>query len=108
MRAAQIYYFMQRKIASILCIIFLFLSFNQLNADTQDNFFSLSPYQPNYLLPLSYNTNPLAPSSTPYNEKISKKEVKGQISIKSELIPHLFNPNLSLFLAYTQLLLWQE
>ncbi len=108
MLAAQIHNYIRQKTINILCIVFLLFAFEQLNADTEDNFLSLSPYQPNYLLPLSYNTNPLPPSSTPYNEKISKKEVKGQISIKSELIPHLFNPHLSLFLAYTQLLLWQE
>lgn len=73
------------------------------------NWFALTPYRPNYVLPLTYNFNPnnetfqeLRPG-----EDIDNVEVKFQVSLQFDLWPQMFVQNLDLYAAYTQLAFWQ-
>ncbi|MGF1760260.1 phospholipase A [Photobacterium sagamiensis] len=71
--------------------------------------FRLSPHQPNYILPVSYNDNPneaiwqqIKPGA-----EINHTEVKFQISGKLKLWDDLYNNNWDLWFGYTQTAWWQ-
>lgn len=72
--------------------------------------FSIIPHKTNYLLPVTYNT---APNNSVYNgldngtEKLDNTEVKFQLSIKTPVWEDIFGNNGTLYLAYSQLTLWQ-
>ena len=82
----------------------------RLAKESQSNPFSLTPYRPNYLLPLSYNSSPnAAPFEQIINpgEEIDKLESKFQISFQFDLRNNIFDSNSDLYFAYTQQAFWQ-
>jgi phospholipase A1 len=72
------------------------------------NSFALLPHRPNYILPVAYSDNP---NEAPYEPlggfDLEKTEVKFQLSIKARLWDGVFGGAGDLWLAYTQLSLWQ-
>jgi len=69
-------------------------------------------YEPNYILPFYYTGSPdysVYPSSEiPGDQTLKKAEFKAQISVYLPLIKNLFyNKNVSVNVAYTQLVYWQ-
>ncbi|GFE61945.1 phospholipase A [Geobacter sp. AOG2] len=84
----------------------------RLRQETQvkKSLFSIMPHKPNYLLPMAYNTSPNAKvysDATGNAESLDKAEVKFQLSIKTPLWENIFGNNGTLFVAYSQLALWQ-
>jgi len=81
-----------------------------LSKKSQNNPFSLTPYKPNYILPVSYNSSP---NAAPFEqiikpgEEIDKLEAKFQISFQFDILNNLFESNADLYLAYTQQAFWQ-
>jgi len=76
-------------------------------AASEDNPFTLIPHKLNYLLPVAFNDSP---NPDPYeidDEQIDNTEVKFQISLKFKLLDDLFKDNGDLYVAYTNLSLWQ-
>jgi len=85
----------------------------------ENNFFGLTPFHENYLLPISISNKKyrrfselihpnatLTPEQQQYNE-YSNDEVEFQISFKKRLTYDLFGWNESLVVAYTQKVWWQ-
>lgn len=73
------------------------------------NAFAITPYNRNYILPITYNNNP---NSEPFEElyadaDVGNVEVKFQISFQARLAEGIFNKNLDLWGAYTQQSWWQ-
>lgn len=69
----------------------------------------LSPHEPSYILPFSYNGNPndevfqqLKPGA-----EVDKIEVKFQISTKLKLLDDVYNDNWDIWFGYTQTAWWQ-
>jgi len=77
---------------------------------SSENSFSILPHKPNYILPLSYNTQP---NQAPWRgfgagqNPVQSSEIKFQISIKIPLATNLFTDHDALFAAYTQKSFWQ-
>lgn len=74
---------------------------------TRENSFVLTPHRPNYILPLTYNASV---NRAPYGaegDRLEPVEVKFQISFKAAVAENLFGKNGDLYVAYTQLSLWQ-
>lgn len=74
------------------------------------NFFAISFYRPNYILPYYYTGSPynsIYLNQTPQNEKLTRDEIKYQVSLKVPLWKNIFNKPSTLYLAYTQLSYWQ-
>ena len=74
---------------------------------TRENSFVLTPHRPNYILPVTYNTSV---NRAPYGaegEQLQPVEVKFQISFKVDVAEDLFGKNGDLYIAYTQLSMWQ-
>ncbi len=84
--------------------------------------FVILPYRTNYFLALDYDSNPNAKTSTATstttpnqagndtaiaNEDFDNIEAKIQISFKTRLLDGPFRENSSLWIGYTQLLMWQ-
>jgi phospholipase A1 len=72
--------------------------------------FSLTPHQPNYILPVYLNQNIKevdAYQDENSNSSYEHAEVKFQISLKMPLFHELGNLPISGYVAYTQLSLWQ-
>lgn len=72
--------------------------------------FSILPHKTNYLLPVTYNFSPNngAYAGTINNdEELDNLEVKFQLSIKTPLWENIFGDNGTLYVAYSQLALWQ-
>lgn len=68
--------------------------------------FSILPHKTNYLLPVTYIASPNSgPSGN--NESLDNLEVKFQISIKTPLWEDIFGNNGTLYVAYSQVALWQ-
>lgn len=70
--------------------------------------FVLTPYKPNYILPITYNETP---NNTPFDTsnygELDNYEIKFQISIKFPIIDNLFGEQGSIQFAYTNLSFWQ-
>jgi phospholipase A1 len=64
------------------------------------NRFAITPYKPNYLLPVSYNNNP-----NQQYQALDEWEIKFQLSFRLEILPDLFGGQLHF--AYTQQSYWQ-
>lgn len=81
-------------------------------AVTRDSPFVITPHRPNYLLPLSYNTNPdYAPFEQAGDQAaasyFSSMEIKFQLSVKAPVRYGLFNGYGDLYVAYTNISWWQ-
>ncbi|NTW66001.1 MAG: phospholipase A [Nitrospirae bacterium] len=74
---------------------------------TRENSFVLTPHRPNYILPVTYNASV---NRAPYGaegDQLQSVEVKFQISFKADIASGLFGKNGDLYIAYTQLSMWQ-
>lgn len=73
--------------------------------------FSILPHKPNYLLPFTYNASPnnAAYAGLPGSpgQELDNLEVKFQLSIKTPLWENMFGDNGTLYVAYSQVALWQ-
>ena len=74
----------------------------------RNNPFVLTPHKANYVLLASYND---VPNSEPYAEIddpiFDNIEMKFQLSFKFPVVENLFNSNMDLYFAYTNLSFWQ-
>ncbi len=76
--------------------------------DQRAGFFSLTPHRQNYILPLTYNSNPNTDAYEFANlDEPKKLEVKFQLSFKVLLWEKIFRDNGDLYFGYTQLSFWQ-
>jgi phospholipase A1 len=77
----------------------------------EDNPFVIMPHRANYLLPLTYSSDPndapFADDLTSGNKDLDNLEAKFQISVKMPLAENLFGDNGALFFAYTNQSWWQ-
>ncbi|UCH53379.1 MAG: phospholipase A [Pseudomonadota bacterium] len=64
--------------------------------------FAITPYKPNYLLPLSYNANP-----DKSFEDLDRWEIKFQLSLRLEITQNVFGTGGNLHFGYTQQSYWQ-
>lgn len=74
------------------------------------NYFAITPYMPNYILPYYYTVSPydaVYAGNTPNDESLNHAEVKYQISLKVPLWKNIMHETTSLYFAYTQLSYWQ-
>lgn len=78
----------------------------QLERKTEFNPFVLSPYKPNYFLPLTYHDSPNQ-ASTEGNEIAQRAEFKFQLSIRFPLWLNVFGSGGDLNFAYTGTAWWQ-
>ena len=72
--------------------------------------FSILPHRTNYLLPVSYNVSPnngAYAGMTDNDEQLDNLEVKFQLSLKTALWEDIIGDNGTLYIAYSQLALWQ-
>ena len=75
--------------------------------------FVITPHRPNYIMPITYNSNVNSAPYIPFTaldpdiDDIDDIEAKFQLSIKIPLIMEVFNKKTSLWLAYTQVAYWQ-
>ncbi len=86
----------------------------EFESSREDDRFVILPYRTNYFLAAAYDTHPNTQEyegndvySTDANAKLDHMESKVQFSIKSRVMSHPFGKNSSLWVAYTQLSLWQ-
>ena len=80
-----------------------------LDTEHRKHAFAIRPYRPNYFLPVTYNSSPNDDTALDFdpNAKSQHTEAKFQLSFKVKLWEDLFNKNIDLWLAYTQLAFWQ-
>ena len=74
------------------------------------NFFTIGFYKPNYIMPYYYTGSPynkIYAGQTPQNEKLTRAEIKYQLSLKVPLWKNILNHPSTLYLGYTQLSYWQ-
>jgi phospholipase A1 len=69
---------------------------------SESNQYALTAYKQNYILPVTYNSEP-----NQQHELLDPVEIKFQISLKVTLLENLFNTNSELAVAYTQQNFWQ-
>jgi phospholipase A1 len=75
---------------------------------SHDNPFVLTPHRPNYLLPLSYTTNPNQQLFRQFgNGELQRSEVEFQLSLKVLVAENLLGDNGHLSFAYTNRSFWQ-
>ena len=71
------------------------------------NRFVITPHRPNYVLPVSWNSNV---NTEPYNsvgEELTSTEIKFQLSLKAPVWEGLWNGYGDLYVAYTNTSWWQ-
>lgn len=73
----------------------------------ENNRFSLLPYKQNYILPLTYNSNPNKRPYADVGEDIDRAELKFQFSFKVPLAKGLIAGRGNLYAGYTQQSFWQ-
>lgn len=74
------------------------------------NFFNIAFYKPNYVMPYYYTGSPynsIYLNQTPNNEKLTRDEIKYQLSLKVPLWKNILGYPSTLYLGYTQLSYWQ-
>ncbi|MDP5071095.1 MAG: phospholipase A [Congregibacter sp.] len=71
-----------------------------------DQWFSITPHHPNYILPLTFTHDPDYADFGPLAESFSDYEIKMQLSIKTRLAQGLWRDS-SVWAAYTQQSYWQ-
>lgn len=72
--------------------------------------FVLTPHKPNYILPVSYNSNPndiLAEQAGDERLALDKNEVQFQISLKVPVATNIFSSDWDIYAAYTGRSFWQ-
>jgi len=72
--------------------------------------FAILAHKPNYLLAATYTTKPENPAYNTFPDivgNLDKMEMKYQISFKAPLLEGLFSGKADVYVAYTQLALWQ-
>lgn len=72
--------------------------------------FVLTPHKPNYILPISYNSNPndiLAEQSGDERLALDNNEVQFQVSLKVPVATNIFSSDWDLYAAYTGRSFWQ-
>ena len=72
----------------------------------QQQWFSITPHKPNYILPVTYNASADFTPYGPQGELFSDAELKFQLSLKTRLWPNMWRGS-SLWAAYTQQSYWQ-
>ncbi len=72
-----------------------------------DRPFLLSPFRPNYILPLSYNRTPNNEPYQPHLDELDSAEIKFQLSLKVPVYGGLINGHGDLYAAYTNTSWWQ-
>lgn len=77
--------------------------------ETDTDRFVISPYDRNYILPVSYNTsvNTGRHQQLYGNDQVDNAEVKFQLSIQAPVAKDLFSANNDLWVSYTQQSWWQ-
>jgi phospholipase A1/A2 len=80
-----------------------------LDKENRKQSFTLRPYRPNYFLPVAYNTSPNGDTALDIDSRANAQnnEAKFQLSFKMKIWEDLFNKDIDLWLAYTQLSFWQ-
>lgn len=78
-----------------------------LERKTRENPFVLTPHRPTYILPATYTTSANQEPFKEFGQKVEKWEIKGQISVKMQLLREIFADNGFLYIAYTQKAHWQ-
>jgi phospholipase A1 len=73
----------------------------------RENEFVLTPHMQNYILPLTFNWDFNEKPFGPAGDQMQPVEVKFQFSFKAGVADDLFGDNGDLYVAYTQLSLWQ-
>lgn len=71
-----------------------------------DQWFSITPHHPNYILPLTFNSDPDYSEFGPLEDSFSDYEIKMQLSLKTRLAHGLWRDS-SVWAAYTQQSYWQ-
>lgn len=81
----------------------------ELDKESRNRAFGITPYRSNYLLPFTYNARPNAgPLRDPDpGYEVQHAEVKFQISFKIKLWQDVLGRNVDLWAGYTQLSFWQ-
>jgi len=75
--------------------------------------FVITPYKPNYALPVTYNSDPNETPYRPFDQfdpntsDLDNAEAKFQISFKIPVIRNMFDGRVHLWFAYTQVAFWQ-
>ena len=80
----------------------LFSERSESEKESESNRYSLTAYKQNYLLPVTYNSEP-----NQQHDLLDPVELKFQISFKVILLEDMFNTNSELAVAYTQQNFWQ-
>ena len=78
----------------------------RLERQSEQNWFSITPHKPNYLLPVSHNFSSDFSQYPLLGPSFNDTEVKFQISLKTRVLPIDWR-NSSLWIGYTQLSFWQ-
>ena len=79
---------------------------SRLERQSEENWFSITPHKPNYLLPVSHNFSSDFSQYPALGPLFSDTEVKFQISLKSKVLPVNWLDS-SIWIAYTQQSFWQ-
>lgn len=80
----------------------------KIESGVDKNRFAVTLYEPNYFLPLTYNSNPNVETYEQDGKAAPNNyEAKFQLSLKMLLWDNIFKNNGGLYGAYTQLSLWQ-
>ena len=74
--------------------------------EVRDNWFSITPHRPNYILPATYNESSDFSNYGTIGDLFSDTEIKFQLSLKTLLFENLWKDS-SLTAAYTQQSFWQ-
>jgi len=67
----------------------------------------LTPHKANYLLPLTYNSNPRGGAFDVRDDELDHEEIKYQFSVKVPIATGISDFDADIYFAYTQLSLWQ-
>jgi phospholipase A1 len=75
----------------------------------RDNWFAMTPYRPNYFLPLTYNSRP---NQEPFEQGFSdadldRAEAKFQFSLEFDVWRKMLGQDMDLYFGYTQQAWWQ-
>ncbi|MGV3278714.1 phospholipase A [Rickettsiales bacterium LUAb2] len=76
----------------------------------ENSFISIKLFKPNYVLPYYNNVSPdyeIYKDRTPNGVPLKRSEFKGQLSFLIPVVYNIYNSNISLNFAYTQLMFWQ-
>ncbi|MEM8817269.1 MAG: phospholipase A [Pseudomonadota bacterium] len=75
-------------------------------ASLLQQWFSITPHRPNYILPATYNRSADYSNYGDFGGLFSKTEIKYQLSLKTRILPNLWR-NSSVWAGYTQQSYWQ-